>query len=140
MVSLASFPSCEERHCCNISIYLMKTKTFISIRFIFLLCFTEVRNGGSVNDTKGWVLSCAEARWVPEQRTVSEPVAGPWSFRPMKQVEQQRLALITGSFQRPHVNYGKGPGSGPSLSSVVLPSVRHPLYPGGWLQQGLALQ
>jgi len=59
-VGLASFPSCEERHCCNISIYLMKNKNYISISFIFMLCFTEVRRGGSFSDTGGWVLSCAE--------------------------------------------------------------------------------
>lgn len=66
----------------------MKNKNYISISFIFLLCFTEVRNGGSFSDTRGWVLSCAEARPVPEQETASQPVAAPWSFSPMKQVEQ----------------------------------------------------
>lgn len=45
-----------------------------------------MRDGGST--TRGLVVSCAEARAVPEQRTASAPVAAPWSFSPMKQVEQ----------------------------------------------------
>ena len=43
-------------------------------------CFTDVRNRESFNDTRDWILSCAEARLGPEHRMLSEHLAAPSSL------------------------------------------------------------
>lgn len=67
-------------------------------------CFTDVRNRESFSDTRDWILSCAEVRLRPEHRMLSEHFAALSSLS-HKKVEQYRFALITGSLQKPRVNY-----------------------------------